>query len=53
MQNHLKEIIYRLADRGIDFIIGGGVAAVLHGVERVTMDLDIAELRAILKKPNE
>jgi hypothetical protein len=42
MQNHLKEIIYGLADRGVDFIIGGGVAAVLHGVERVTMDLDIA-----------
>ena len=42
MQNHLKEIIYGLCDRGVDFIIGGGVAAVLHGVERVTMDLDIA-----------
>jgi len=42
MQNHLKEIIYGLVDRGVEFIIGGGVAAVLHGVERVTMDLDIA-----------
>ncbi|HEY8241636.1 MAG TPA: hypothetical protein VIH35_09325, partial [Kiritimatiellia bacterium] len=42
MQNHLKEILFTLKDDGVEFIIGGGVAAVLHGVERVTMDLDIA-----------
>jgi hypothetical protein len=42
MQNRLKEIILALADAEVDCIIAGGVAAVLHGVERVTMDLDLA-----------
>lgn len=40
--DHLTEILVTLADEGVDFVVGGGVAAVLHGVERVTMDLDIA-----------
>jgi hypothetical protein len=31
-----------LADAGVEFVVGGGVACVLHGVERVTLDLDIA-----------
>ena len=26
----------------MEFIVGGGVAAVLHGVERVTLDIDLA-----------
>ena len=30
-----------LVDAGVEFVICGGVAVVLHGVERVTMDLDI------------
>jgi hypothetical protein len=42
MQNHLKDMLFALVDGQVEFIIGGGVAAVLHGVERVTMDLDIA-----------
>ena len=42
MDNHLKEMLSTLADRGVEFVIGGGVACVLHGVERVTLDLDIA-----------
>ena len=42
MRNHIKEILFALADAGVRYIIGGGVAAVLHGVERVTMDIDIA-----------
>jgi len=37
-----EEILTALMDAGVDFIIGGGVACVLHGVERVTMDVDIA-----------
>lgn len=41
-RNHLKEIIITLADSGVDFIICGGVALALHGVERMTMDIDIA-----------
>ncbi len=40
--DHLTEILVGLADHEVDFVVGGGVAAVLHGVERVTMDLDIA-----------
>ncbi len=31
-----------LAGAGVEFIVGGGVACVLHGVERVTLDLDVA-----------
>ncbi len=42
MNNHLKEIIIALAAADIKFIICGGVAVVLHGVERLTMDIDIA-----------
>ncbi|NDA10567.1 MAG: hypothetical protein EBZ07_06955, partial [Verrucomicrobia bacterium] len=34
----LKELVAG----GVDFILGGGVACVLHGVERVTMDVDVA-----------
>lgn len=37
-----EEILAALVDAEVDFIIGGGVACVLHGVERVTMDVDIA-----------
>ncbi len=42
MKNHIKEIIFALCDGGVEYVVGGGVAAVLHGVERVTMDIDIA-----------
>ena len=42
MDNHLKEMLLTLTERGVEFVIGGGVACVLHGVERVTLDLDIA-----------
>ena len=42
MRNQLKTSILALADADINFVIAGGVAAVLHGVERLTMDLDIA-----------
>ncbi len=37
-----EEILCTLAQSGVEFIVGGGVACVLHGVERVTMDVDIA-----------
>lgn len=42
MKDHLTEILLALSDAGVDYIVAGGVAAVLHGVERVTSDLDIA-----------
>ena len=37
-----EEILCALAQAGVEFIVGGGVACVLHGVERVTMDVDVA-----------
>ena len=40
--NPYRDILKGLADAGVEFIIGGGVACVLHGVERVTMDVDLA-----------
>ncbi|MBW7858617.1 MAG: nucleotidyl transferase AbiEii/AbiGii toxin family protein [Leptonema sp. (in: Bacteria)] len=42
MVNHLEEILGQLSDRGVRFIICGGVAVVLQGVERMTMDLDLS-----------
>jgi hypothetical protein len=40
--NHLKEFLVTLARHEVDFIVCGGVAAILHGVPRITLDLDIA-----------
>src|SRR6266496_148389 len=42
MSNHINEILFALTDAEVVFIVGGGVAAVLHGVERVTLDIDLA-----------
>ena len=42
MSNHIKDILFALSDGGVEYIVGGGVAAVLHGVERVTLDIDIS-----------
>lgn len=39
---YLLEFIACLADKGVEFIICGGMAVVYHGIERMTMDLDIA-----------
>lgn len=41
-KNLLIEIIEALNFEKVDYIIAGGVAVVLHGVERLTMDLDTA-----------
>jgi hypothetical protein len=42
MSNHINEILFALTDAQVEFIVGGGVAGVLHGVERVTLDVDLA-----------
>ncbi len=42
VDNHLEEILVELKTQDIKFIVCGGVAAVLHGVERMTMDIDIS-----------
>ena len=40
--NHLLHILSELTAAKVKFIVCGGVAVVLHGVERMTIDLDIA-----------
>jgi len=42
MSNYINEILFALTDAEVEFVVGGGVAAVLHGVERVTLDIDLA-----------
>lgn len=42
MSNHINQILFALTDAKVEFVVGGGVAAVLHGVERVTLDIDLA-----------
>ncbi|MCS7204407.1 MAG: hypothetical protein NZ853_01780 [Leptospiraceae bacterium] len=41
-ENFLKEIIIALSSQKVRYIIFGGVAVVLHGVERMTLDLDVS-----------
>jgi hypothetical protein len=45
VQNFVKEIIARLARNQVDFIIVGGISAVLHGVPVITVDLDVCYRR--------
>lgn len=37
----LERILRALIDGGVDFVVIGGVAAVLHGSARLTFDLDV------------
>jgi hypothetical protein len=41
-RDELLGLVKRLAEKELDFVICGGVACVLQGVERATYDLDIA-----------
>ncbi|MBV8377377.1 MAG: hypothetical protein JO279_10280 [Verrucomicrobia bacterium] len=41
-ESHLIEILCVLVDKGVQFVVAGGAAMVLHGVQRMTLDLDIA-----------
>ncbi len=36
-----RGLLERLTNRGVDFVVVGGIAATLHGSERNTFDLDI------------
>lgn len=45
----LSNLLQRLADSGVDFVIIGGFAGVLHGSSLVTRDLDIC---AVLTSEN-
>ncbi len=42
MQNLYADILIKLTDAQVKFVLAGGVASVLHGVERLTVDIDIA-----------
>lgn len=42
MQSYLVHLLKKLNTAGCRFIVCGGVASVLHGVERLTLDLDIS-----------
>lgn len=48
MSNYISEILLAPSDAEVRFIAGGGVAAVLHGVERSTLDVDVAGLEKLL-----
>jgi hypothetical protein len=42
MRNRLSDTLLALARAEVRFVVAGGVAALLHGVERVTLDIDVA-----------
>ena len=42
---HFFEELDRRIDRPIQVILTGGAAAILHGVERATYDIDFFEVR--------
>jgi hypothetical protein len=41
-ENDLVEILCVLCDHDVQFVVAGGVALVLHGIERTVLDLDVA-----------
>jgi predicted nucleotidyltransferase len=45
MQSFVEQLIACLADAGVEFVVVGGVSAVLHGAPVVTQDLDISYRR--------
>lgn len=42
MTNHLLDLIKKLVDFEIEFVVCGGVACVLQGCDRVTFDVDVS-----------
>lgn len=41
MSNNLSSLLQRLVDAGVDFVLIGGFAGVVHGCTYVTQDIDI------------
>ncbi|HBG78472.1 MAG TPA: hypothetical protein DDW84_06475 [Phycisphaerales bacterium] len=41
MQNDLLNLVDRLSDAGVEFVIIGGLAGIIHGSTRTTQDIDI------------
>lgn len=46
MEIFFKDTLVALSDAGVKFVVGGGVALVLQGVERFTADLDVSVERS-------
>ena len=42
MSDRYNKLFADLNDAGVEYIVAGGVASVIQGVERVTLDLDIS-----------
>jgi hypothetical protein len=42
MKNRFQSLLIALVEAGAEFVVAGGVACVLQGVERVTLDLDLS-----------
>src|SRR5262245_34798585 len=45
VQHYLKEMIVQLAQGQVEFIVAGGVSAILHGSTHTTTDLDVCYRR--------
>jgi hypothetical protein len=41
-ESYFIEILCVLCDHDVQFVVAGGVAVVLHGIERLALDLDVA-----------
>ena len=50
--SRFRAILRTLANHGVDFIVVGGIAAVLDGVPAQTFDLDVAHSRAAENLPH-
>ena len=46
MEPDLRTLLLELADSGADFVVVGGIAAVLQGVPMATFDLDVVHSRS-------
>jgi len=42
VRDHFHDVLTSLTATGLDFIVCGGMAAILHGVERTTLDIDLS-----------
>src|SRR5665213_35490 len=45
----MRDLLQRLTDNHVEFVVIGGVAAILHGSPRTTLDIDVCVL---LTEPN-
>jgi predicted nucleotidyltransferase len=43
---HFRELLRRLTEAGVEFVVIGGVAVIAHGHARATLDLDVCYARS-------